>query len=442
MPNTNSKNNDSVLITGGRLVNFRDSWKIFSMVAEMIEGLKFLKELKNEVTILGSARLPANNKYYKVAQELCYKLGRAGFTIITGGGPGIMEAGNKGAYEAGGESVGINIQLPFEQRINPYVKKSIALEYFYTRKVMLTSPANGFVFFPGGFGTMDEFFEVVDAMEMGHMAHAPVVLVGKDFWQPVVDFIRYQSAKQIKAVDEKEVDTWKIVETADEAFALIKDAKDTTVIESETTENPYMQGDANWRMFRIMAELVNSFDFLTENVPVKSVTVLGTKSVLPGSKYYKEAYEVGKMLAQNKFITITGGGLGIMEAANKGAIENGGKSIGVFMKMKHKELLNKYINQTMGFTFPFIRKMTLMAASEVLVFFPGSLGTMHNLFEILTLLETKKLSGVKVVLYGKEFWEPVRDVINTMYTDFKTISQTDKELVSIINNPEELEQYL
>ncbi len=439
---SNNKNNGQPLITGGQLVNFRDSWKIFSMVAEMIEGLKFLKEIKKEVTILGSARLPSNNKYYKIAQELGYKLARANFSVLTGGGPGIMEAGNKGAYEAGGESIGLNIQLPFEQRINPYVKKAIAFEYFYTRKVMLTAPANGFVFFPGGFGTMDEFFEVVDAMEMGQMQRSPIILVGKEFWQPIVDFVRQQSAEKIKAVKEEEINSWHIVETADEAFEILKNTEDVTSIESETTDNPYLRGDINWRMFRIMAELVNSFDFLTDNVPMKSVTVLGTKEIKAKTKYYEDAYEVGKILAKNSYITITGGGTGIMEATNKGAIENSGKSIGVFMKMKSKEMLNKFTNQTIGFSFPFVRKMTLMASSEVLVFFPGSLGTMHNLFEILTLMETNKMSGVKVVLYGKDFWKPMRDIINKLYSDFKTISQGDKELINIIDSPEELEQYL
>ncbi len=438
----NNKIPNQNIITGGNLVNFRDSWKIFSMVSEMVEGLKFLKELKNEVTVMGSARIPANNKYYKIAEEIGYKLAQRGFTVITGGGPGIMEAANKGAYEAGGESIGINIQLPFEQRINPYVKKSIALEYFYTRKVMLTAPANGLILLPGGFGTLDEFFEVIDSMEMNQMEKMPVIMVGKDYWQPIINFVRQQSCEKIKALDSKVLDSFHLVNTADEVLSLLKDSPDVTTVESETTENPYMQGEANWRMFRIMAELVNSFEFLTENVPMRSVTVLGTKNILPGTKYYNEAYEVGKILAKRNFVTITGGGLGVMEAANKGAIENGGKSIGVFMKMKHKELLNKYVNQTMGFTFPFIRKMTLMAASEVLVFFPGSLGTMHNLFEVLTLLETKKTAGIKIVLYGKDFWEPMRDIINGLYTDFKTISQSDKELVSIIDSPEELEQYL
>src|SRR3989338_7041363 len=158
-----AKPKDSTLpiASAGAVVNYRDRWIIFRIITEFVEGYQFLGDLKKEVTLLGSARFPSNNKYYKIAQELGYLLGKNGFTTITGGGPGIMEAANNGAFEGGGESVGLNIQLPFEQRTNPYVKKSIAFYYFFSRKVMLTAPANAFVFFPGGFGTLDEFFEVV-----------------------------------------------------------------------------------------------------------------------------------------------------------------------------------------------------------------------------------------------------------------------------------------
>ena len=148
--------------TTGAAVNYRDSWRIFRIVTEIVEGYQFLSTLEREVIVLGSARLPPNNKYYKVALELGRLLGKNGFTTVTGGGPGIMEAANRGAFEVGGESAGLNIQLPMEQRVNPYVKKATSFYYFFTRKVMLTSPGNAFVFFPGGFGTLHEFFEVVD----------------------------------------------------------------------------------------------------------------------------------------------------------------------------------------------------------------------------------------------------------------------------------------
>jgi|GEM_PF-6720829 len=133
--------------TTGEPINFRDSWRIFRIISEFIDGYQFLDKFKREIIILGSARLPKNGHYYKVAEELGWLLGKNKFTTITGGGPGIMEAANKGAFDAGGTTVGINIQLPFEQRINPYVKESVGFFYFFTRKVMLTSPADAFVFF-------------------------------------------------------------------------------------------------------------------------------------------------------------------------------------------------------------------------------------------------------------------------------------------------------
>src|SRR3990167_3957342 len=175
---------------------YREAWRIFRIMAEFVEGYQFLRQFEKEVTILGSARLAQGSKYYNIAYELGKLLGANGYATITGGGPSIMEAANKGATESGGESVGLNIQLPFEQRINPYVKKSTAFYYFFTRKVMLTSPANAFAFFPGGFGTLDEFFEVTDLMELHMLAKAPIVMVGRKFWQPMIDFLSQQGDRK------------------------------------------------------------------------------------------------------------------------------------------------------------------------------------------------------------------------------------------------------
>src|SRR3989338_5716496 len=160
---------------------YREAWRIFRIMAEFVEGYQFLRQFEKEVTILGSARLAQGSKYYTIAYELGKLLGANGYATITGGGPSIMEAANKGATESGGESIGLNIQLPFEQRLNPYVKKSTAFYYFFTRKVMLTSPSQAFVFFPGGFGTLDEFFEIMDMIELGFMASVQLVLVGKEY---------------------------------------------------------------------------------------------------------------------------------------------------------------------------------------------------------------------------------------------------------------------
>ncbi len=429
------------LETAGAAVNYRDSWRIFRIIAEMVDGYQFLADLTKEVIVLGSARIPPNNKYYKIAEELGRLLGKHGFTTVTGGGPGIMEAANKGAFEAGGESVGLNIQLPFEQRINPYVKKATAFYYFFTRKVMLTSPGNAFVFFPGGFGTFDEFFEVVDYMELGFMEKAPIVLVGKEFWQPVVNFLRKKSIDEVHAITEAHIANWHIVDTAEEAYELVKDAPDHPNSYHDDPKNPlYQAGSADWRVFRIMAELVDGFEFLT-NIQ-NDVTVLGTKSVTPGSPYYQAAYELGKILAKNQHAVLTGGGPGIMEAANKGAFEGNGKSVGINVNFAGKERINNYITNSISFFFPFVRKLIITAPSEAFVFFPGGFGTLHQLFELLTLQETKKMEPFPIMLYDKPFWQPLLDIVHNLYAEFKTISHMDELFIKTINKPEEVMVYL
>ena len=429
--------NINLAATAGSAVNFRDSWKIFRIMSEFVDGYQFLSDLKKEVTIMGSARLKPNNKYYKIAEEVGRLLAKEGFTVITGGGPGIMEAANKGAFEAGGESAGLNIQLPFEQRINPYVKKSMAFYYFFTRKVMLTSPANAFIYFPGGFGTMDEFFEVVDYMELGYMPRTPIVLVGKEFWQPLVDFVLKKSVREINSISESEIKSWHVVDTAEEAIGFIRGVKDRPPeCDLNNPSDMFCQGGPDWRIFRIMAELVEGFELLS-NIK-NDVTVLGTKSILPGSSYYQSAYELGKTLADNKITVITGGGPGTMEAVNRGAFERGGESIGMNMMMDHAERHNNYLTKSIGFVFPFVRKLIITAPSRAFIFFPGGFGTLHQLFELLTLIETKKIEPLPLFLYGKAFWQPLLDYIHVLYADFRTINQMDEHAVRLVDSPGEI----
>lgn len=427
--------------TAGEAVNFRDSWRIFKIISEFIDGYDFLKQFKREVTILGSARLPKNDHYYKEAEELGYLLGKNGFTTITGGGPGIMEAANKGAFESGGETVGINIQLPFEQRINPYVKHSVGFYYFFTRKVMLTSPANAFVFFPGGFGTLDEFFEVVDYMELGYMPKSPIVLVGRTFWDPIIKFLRENSSNLVHSVSQEIVDTWKVAHTAQEAFEFIKDAADRgNDFEDQTQEDIQTKGGPDWRVFRIMAELVDGFEFLTKIH--NDVTIFGTKSILPGSSYYNAAQEVGHLLAKNGFTVITGGGPGTMEAANKGAFEAGGESVGMNILRESNIHVNNYLTKTIGFSFPFVRKLIITSPSKAFIFFPGGFGTLHQLFELLTLQETGKMPMIPVILFGRDFWHPMIEYFRMLYGNFKTISMVDQKLVNVVDSPEEILKFI
>ena len=201
------------------------TWRIFRVMAEFTEGLEFVSELKRPVTFFGSARTPRTSLHYKAAVQLARKLGRDGYTVITGGGPGIMEAANKGAHQVKAPSVGLNIQLPFEQRTNKYVQKSVGFYYFFSRKSMLSTSAQAYVFFPGGYGTMDEFFTIVTLIETGKIEARPIVLYGYDFWKPFDAFIKEKMLNE-RSIDVDDVSIYSIVDTVDEAFRIVQTSKE------------------------------------------------------------------------------------------------------------------------------------------------------------------------------------------------------------------------
>lgn len=205
--------------------NFTDNinWRIFRIMAEFVEGFEFLSNLHREVTFFGSARALPEHAYYKVARTLGGLLAKDGYTVITGGGPGIMEAGNRGAFEAGGESVGLDIVLPMEQRRNKYVKKSKGFHYFFTRKVMLSASAQAYVFFPGGFGTLDELFEVVTLIQTGKMSdQVPLILVGKEYWSGMLDWIQKTMLEKNRFIEPFEMGIMQVVDTPEEAMKIIR----------------------------------------------------------------------------------------------------------------------------------------------------------------------------------------------------------------------------
>lgn len=198
-------------------------WRIFRIMAEFVEGFEFLSKLKREVSIFGSARAMTNDPYYQQARTLGALLAKKGYTMVTGGGPGIMEAANRGAFDAGGPSVGLNIQLPIEQRTNKYVRKGIGFHYFFTRKVMLSASAQAYVFFPGGFGTMDEMTEMVTLVQTGKIPKSvPVILYGREFWQPFLDWVKASMSKRHRFVEPEELEIIRLVDTPEEAVKIIE----------------------------------------------------------------------------------------------------------------------------------------------------------------------------------------------------------------------------
>ncbi len=202
-----------------------NSWAIFKVMSEFVEGFEKLAKIGPCVSIFGSARTKNDHPYYKMAEEIAAKLVRHGYGVITGGGPGIMEAGNKGAYEAGGKSVGLNIILPFEQFDNPYIDadKLITFDHFFVRKVMFVKYAQGFIVMPGGFGTMDELFEALTLIQTKKIGRFPIVLVGSQYWSGLMGWIRDVMLKEEKNVNEEDLDLVNIVDTASEAVKVIDD---------------------------------------------------------------------------------------------------------------------------------------------------------------------------------------------------------------------------
>jgi len=202
-----------------------DSWATFKIMAEFVGGFEKMSRIGPCVSIFGSARTKSDNKYYLLAEQIAAKLVNAGFGVITGGGPGIMEAGNKGAHIAGGKSVGLNIELPFEQFHNRYLDhdKIINFDYFFVRKVMFVKYSQGFIAMPGGFGTMDELFEALTLIQTHKVARFPIVLVGTDYWKGLLDWIKSTMGDQEKNVSPADLDLFKLVDTADEAVNYILD---------------------------------------------------------------------------------------------------------------------------------------------------------------------------------------------------------------------------
>ena len=206
-------------------IKTNDSWAIFKIMSEFVEGYERMARIGPCISIFGSARTKPDNKYYKLATEVADKLAEAGFGTITGGGPGIMEAANKGAQQGGGRSVGLNIDLPFEQNHNPYIDQEHNLEfdYFFVRKVVFVKYSQGFVVLPGGFGTLDELFEALTLIQTHKINRRPVVLIGKSYWSGLMDWVQETMLEAENNINEKDLSLYTIVDTADEAVQYIED---------------------------------------------------------------------------------------------------------------------------------------------------------------------------------------------------------------------------
>jgi uncharacterized protein (TIGR00730 family) len=198
-----------------------DTWRIFRIMSEFVDGFEVLSQVGKAVSIFGSSRIRPGNKYYKLAEEIAYLLAKEKFAIITGGGPGIMEAANRGARRAKGESIGLNIQMPLEQKPNDYIDTLLDFHYFFVRKVMFVKYAKAFIIMPGGYGTLDEFFEAINLIQTQRIRRFPVVLLGSRYWQGLLEWLN----KEVLGhghISPADLDLFKLADTPREAVRIIK----------------------------------------------------------------------------------------------------------------------------------------------------------------------------------------------------------------------------
>jgi len=201
-----------------------DSWSVFKIMAELVEGFEKLARIGPCVTVFGSARSANNSRYYKLAEEIGYMITKKGFGVISGGGPGIMEAANKGAHFGGGRSVGLNIVLPFEQYTNPFIDpdKLLSFDYFFVRKVMFMKYSQGYIVLPGGFGTLDELFEAITLIQTHKLVRFPIVLVGKEYWSGLIDWITLRILEE-RNIAAEDMNIFTVVDDAESAVRVIED---------------------------------------------------------------------------------------------------------------------------------------------------------------------------------------------------------------------------
>lgn len=220
---------DAALLSGPSVEERRaftstDPWRVLRIVGEFVEGFEELSDVQSAVTIFGSARLPESDPWYQAARETARLLGREGFAIISGGGPGIMEAANRGAREAEALSIGLNIELPHEQHANPYIDRGVDFRYFFVRKTMFVKYSSAFVVFPGGFGTLDEMFESLTLIQTGKIEHFKVVLMSRDYWAPLLDWLRTTVAGEGK-ISPEDLDLVDLTDDPAEAVRLVVESE-------------------------------------------------------------------------------------------------------------------------------------------------------------------------------------------------------------------------
>ncbi|MBU1906366.1 MAG: LOG family protein, partial [Candidatus Omnitrophica bacterium] len=393
---------------------------------ELRQFIELLKAIGPAVSIFGSARIKPGHPVYETTMDLAYNLSQKDYAIVTGGGPGVMEAANKGV-PAGKISVGLRIELSYEKGANPFVNVPLAFKYFFARKMAFVNSSQGFICMQGGFGTLDELFEVLNLKSRGYTGKFPIILFGKEFYSGLFDFLR--EAESLGYLNRPIKDLLYILDSKEEALSYFR---------RKSKASRYQIREKDIKL--ALKELYNSLTILNDLGP--GITILGSHAIPEGSTDYENVRNLGLGLAKMDIPVFYRGYPGTSEAVWKGfqdgrKMKNRISAKAISMWVKDYKDYKPTGDIRLGFTYPFEPKIASIRHSWGYAVFPGGLATLDELFDVICLIQTRKIKPFPVVLINRKFWAPLEHWIKYKLLSEKVISKENLKLFQIVDTHQE-----
>jgi uncharacterized protein (TIGR00730 family) len=412
----------------------------FTEISDAVRDFAIFSEIGPVVSVFGSARFKEDHPQYISARNFAARLSGLDCVLLTGGGPGIMEATNRGAHEYGGVSFSCSIRLPREQKTNVYSDLDKVFEYFFTRKIFLMKGSNYIVAYPGGYGTQDETLEAFNLINKGKMHPVPIILVGKDYWEPHINFL-IQHAEPIGAIKSSDFlvkgkPLFHMVDDDKQAFDIIQ-ADLQAKAKSPNHENVKPKLHISEKMFmRAWSEFSSALQTLSNEPP--HISVSGANTLATG-RYVKMAYEFGKAFGKQGLNTLVSDLNPTTEFLNTAVRTHGGVTMG-FVNPEYRPDKTNDVNLMVKLPvyYQFIREVLSHKCSSATVLFPGGFGTLKRANELVTLMQTKKAESKPVIAVGSEYWKPLREIAKKIYLDkYNAINEDDLDILQIVDTSAE-----
>ena len=395
-------------------------------------------QLAAAVSVYGTARSADNSEFfpyqemYEMTRECGRQLAKHGFIVVTGGGPGAMEAANRGCMEGGTYSAGVGIRLPFEQTNNSFLDKSLVTGYFCTRKMLFAKASKAFISTPGGYGTLDEFFEMWNLeAKADRRINKPLVLLGREFWQPIDELLRHYSEKY-NVISPRQLAMVSLTDCPEHACKIVKlmEYQNPELFESKRVYDKEM-------LKRVRGDLFGAMSALVDNAPYVSV-IGGSSNGLTDNASLVEAKKLGAYLAQDRIATLTTGVNCLTQSFNEGVLAKGGIASG-FVHRPYETKSNSFLSTEIVHSYRLTAEvMAMKYGAKAEIFFPGGLGMLDRLFEQATLIQTGITPDRRILCVGKDYFEPLVDHMQGhFYRKYRTISEDDHKIIEVVDSAEQ-----